>query len=395
MNLPFIHLRVHTAYSLCEGAVKIPNLIHTCEENNIPAVAITDTNNMFGAFEFATKCSSSGIQPIMGLTVDLKLEGFISKIVLLAKNEQGYKNLMKLMTCYYIENKELIRSISLDNLKKYSEGLIILSGGANGPAGQLFLNGNKETSAGFLSNLNTIFKNNFYIEISRTNEAPEKATEQFFINFALNNNIPLVATNEVFFLDKSMHISHDALMCIADGTYMTVKDRRRVSEEHYFKSTNEMFELFSDLKEAVLNTSLIAQRCSFMPEKKAPVLPRFTDESGDDEDLILDKQARDGLKIRLNEVVFNYNDINKEEIEKEYTERLEYELSIIKKMGFSGYFLIVSDFVKWSKTHDVPVGPGRGSGAGSLVGWCLFITDLDPIKYNLIFERFLNPERVS
>ena len=395
MNLPFIHLRVHTAYSLCEGAVKIPNLIHTCEENNIPAVAITDTNNMFGAFEFATKCSSSGIQPIMGLTVDLKLEGFISKIVLLAKNEQGYKNLMKLMTCYYIENKELIRSISLDNLKKYSEGLIILSGGANGPAGQLFLNGNKETSAGFLSNLNTIFKNNFYIEISRTNEAAEKATEQFFINFALNNNIPLVATNEVFFLDKSMHISHDALMCIADGTYMTVKDRRRVSEEHYFKSTNEMFELFSDLKEAVLNTSLIAQRCSFMPEKKAPVLPRFTDESGDDEDLILDKQARDGLKIRLNEVVFNYNDINKEEIEKEYTERLEYELSIIKKMGFSGYFLIVSDFVKWSKTHDVPVGPGRGSGAGSLVGWCLFITDLDPIKYNLIFERFLNPERVS
>lgn len=395
MNLPFIHLRVHTAYSLCEGAVKIPNLIHTCEENNIPAVAITDTNNMFGAFEFATKCSSSGIQPIMGLTVDLKLEGFISKIVLLAKNEQGYKNLMKLMTCYYIENKELIRSISLDNLKKYSEGLIILSGGANGPAGQLFLNGNKETSAGFLSNLNTIFKNNFYIEISRTNEAPEKATEQFFINFALNNNIPLVATNEVFFLDKSMHISHDALMCIADGTYMTVKDRRRVSEEHYFKSTNEMFELFSDLKEAVLNTSLIAQRCPFMPEKKAPVLPRFTDESGDDEDLILDKQARDGLKIRLNEVVFNYNDINKEETEKEYTERLEYELSIIKKMGFSGYFLIVSDFVKWSKTHDVPVGPGRGSGAGSLVGWCLFITDLDPIKYNLIFERFLNPERVS
>lgn len=395
MNLPFIHLRVHTAYSLCEGAVKIPNLIHTCEENNIPAVAITDTNNMFGAFEFATKCSSSGIQPIMGLTVDLKLEGFISKIVLLAKNEQGYKNLMKLMTCYYIENKELIRFISLDNLKKYSEGLIILSGGANGPAGQLFLNGNKETSAGFLSNLNTIFKNNFYIEISRTNEAAEKATEQFFINFALNNNIPLVATNEVFFLDKSMHISHDALMCIADGTYMTVKDRRRVSEEHYFKSTNEMFELFSDLKEAVLNTSLIAQRCSFMPEKKAPVLPRFTDESGDDEDLILDKQARDGLKIRLNEVVFNYNDINKEENEKEYTERLEYELSIIKKMGFSGYFLIVSDFVKWSKTHDVPVGPGRGSGAGSLVGWCLFITDLDPIKYNLIFERFLNPERVS
>jgi len=395
LNLPFIHLRVHTAYSLCEGAVKIPDLIHTCEKRNIPAVAITDTNNMFGAFEFATKCASSGIQPIMGLAIDLKLEGFISKIILLAKNEQGYKNLMKLMTCYYIENKELEKYITVDNLTKYSKGLIALSGGARGPAGQLFLNGNKETSGEFLLDLNAIFKNNFYIEISRTNEAAEKATEQFFVNFALSNNIPLVATNEVFFLDKSMHISHDALMCIADATYMTVKNRRRISEEHYFKSTDEMFEIFSDLKEAVLNTALIAQRCSFMPEKKAPVLPKFTDDSGDDEDLILDKQAHEGLKTRLNEVVFKYKDINKEEVEKEYIERLEYELDVIKKMGFSGYFLIVSDFVKWSKAHDVPVGPGRGSGAGSLVGWCLFITDLDPIKYNLIFERFLNPERVS
>lgn len=395
MNLPFIHLRIHTAYSLCEGTVKIPDLIRTCEKRDIPAVAITDTNNMFGAFEFATKCASSGIQPIMGLAIDLKLEGFLSKIILLAKNEQGYKNLMKLMTCYYIENKELIKYITVDNLTKFSKGLIALSGGASGPAGQLFLNGNKETSGEFLLDLNAIFKNNFYIEISRTNEAAEKATEQFFVNFALSNNIPLVATNEVFFLDKSMHISHDALMCIADSTYMTVKNRRRVSEEHYFKSTDEMFEIFSDLKEAVLNTALIAQRCSFMPEKKAPVLPKFTDDSGDNEDLILDKQAHEGLKTRLNEVVFKYKDINKEEVEKEYIERLEYELDVIKKMGFSGYFLIVSDFVKWSKAHDVPVGPGRGSGAGSLVGWCLFITDLDPIKYNLIFERFLNPERVS
>lgn len=395
MELPFIHLRVHTAYSLCEGAVKIPDLIHACEKTNTPAVAITDTNNMFGAFEFATKCASNGIQPIMGLTVDLKFEEIILKIVLLAKNEQGYKNLMKLMTCYYIENKEPIKYITIDNLTRYSEGIILLSGGANGPAGQLFLNGNKENASDILSSFNTIFRDNFYIEISRTNEANEKATEQFFVNFAMDNDIPLVATNEVFFLDKSMHTAHDALMCIADATYMTVKDRRRISEEHYFKSSDEMFTLFSDLKEAVVNTSLIAQRCSFMPEKKAPVLPRFTDGTGEDEDSILERQAREGLKVRLDEVVFKYPNINKENTEAEYTKRLEYELSIIKKMGFSGYFLIVSDFVKWSKAHDVPVGPGRGSGAGSLVGWCLFITDLDPIKYNLIFERFLNPERVS
>lgn len=398
MNYPFIHLRLHSAYSLCEGAVKIPDLIHTCEERKIPAIALTDTNNMFGALEFATKTSTSGIQPIMGLQLDVLHGGVIAPIVLLAKNELGYKNLMKLMTCFYIGCKEETRFVTLENLRQYSGGLIALTGGAKGLIGSLILSGNHDIAANALNEMNAIYENNCYIEISRTGEHDEKHCEQFFIKYALQNNIPLVATNEVFFLDKSMHVAHDALMCIAGATYMTVKDRRRISSEHYLKSTNEMFELFSDLKEAVINTSVIAQRCAFMPEKKKPILPRFVDESGEDEDDILDRQAHSGLVKRLQEEVLRYRvnvNRNPKDVEAEYTERLEYELSVIKKMGFSGYFLIVSDFVKWSKQHGVPVGPGRGSGAGSLVGWCLYITELDPIKYKLFFERFLNPERVS
>lgn len=397
ITAPFIHLRLHSAYSLCEGAVKIPDLAKSCVEKNFPAVAITDTNNMFGALDFAMKMSSTGIQPIIGSLIDIKFEDIISPLVFLAKNEKGYKNLMKLMTCFYMENKEEKKFITFENLLKHNDGIITLSGGYRGPAGSLLLQGNQEKATEFLGNLNSIFGDNLYIEISRTGEFEEKRTEPFFVNYALKNNIPLVATNEVFFLDKSMHTAHDALMCIADGTYVTVKERRRITEEHYLKSTEEMFELFSDIKEAVLNTSVIAKRCSFMPEKKNPILPSFGNESGDSEDDILEKQAKEGLIKRLADV-YNYRE-NKEknpkDIEKEYQDRFDFEIGVIKSMGFSGYFLIVSDFVKWSKANDIPVGPGRGSGAGSVVAWCLFITDLDPIKYVLLFERFLNPERVS
>lgn len=398
MNYPFIHLRLHSAYSLCEGAVKLPDLIHACEDKKIPAIAVTDTNNMFGALEFAIKASNSGIQPIMGLQVDVKYSDVLAPIVLLSKNECGYKNLMKLMTCFYIECIGETRFVTFENLHKFSDGIIALTGGAKGVAGNFITTGNHEVATKILSDINSIFKDNCYIEISRTGEPEEAHCEHFFINYALQNNVPLVATNEVFFLNKSMHIAHDALMCIADATYMTVKDRRRISAEHYLKSTDEMFELFSDIKEAVINTSIISQRCAFMPEKKKPILPKFVDESGENEDDILDRQAHSGLIKRLQEEVLKYKvntNRNPKEVEVEYKERLEYELGVIKNMGFSGYFLIVSDFVKWSKQHDIPVGPGRGSGAGSLVGWCLYITELDPIKYHLIFERFLNPERVS
>ena len=291
MTPPFIHLRLHSAYSLCEGAVKLPDLIHACEDRKIPAVAITDTNNMFGALEFATKTSGAGVQPIMGLQLDVRHCGIIAPIVLFAKNEIGYKNLMKLMTCFHIKCTEETRFVTMEHLHQYNDGLIALTGGAKGLIGNLFLNGNHEIATSAIDEVISIYPNNCYIEISRTGEPEEKLCEQFFITYAFQNNIPLVATNEVFFLDKSMHLAHDALMCIADATYMTVKDRRKISTEHYLKSTDEMFELFADVKEAVINTSVIAQRCAFMPEKKKPILPRFVDESGENEDDILDRQA--------------------------------------------------------------------------------------------------------
>ena len=402
MDTPFIHLKLHSAYSLCEGAVKIPDLIKQCEKEKFPAVAITDTNNMFGVLEFSIKCKEHGIQPIIGSIIDCYINNTIAPLTFICRSECGYKNLMKLMTAYYSHINVEKRYITLKDLSLHCKDLILLSGSGLGVSGQLFINGEKDLAINTLDCLYNIFKENFYIELSRCNENYENITEEFFINYAIDNNIPLVATNEVFFLNKSMHIAHDALLCIADGTYISVKDRRKVSEEHYLKSSSEMYKLFNDIPEAVLNTYIIAQKCHFMPEKKKPMLPRFYDNDSNNnvsvsEDEILENKARNGLLEKL-EIVKQYKcNINKdfEEIKEVYQSRFEYELKVIKSMGFSGYFLIVSDFVKWSKDHDIPVGPGRGSGAGSIIAWCIHITELDPIKYTLLFERFLNPERVS
>lgn len=391
--LPFIHLRIHTAYSLCEGAVKVSSLVKECTNNKMPACAISDTNNMFGVLDFALQCSSSGIQPITACQLDVSFTDIIAPIVLIAKNETGYKNILKLITCHYYKFP-----INIENLREHRNGVIALSGGYKGPAGVLFLRNTRSLATDFLNKMSSIFADNFYIEISRTHVVDESKTEDFFVNYALDKNIPLVATNEVFFLNKDMHSAQDILMCISDGTYASEQDRRHVSQHCYLKNTEEMYELFNDLPEAVINTSLIAKRCGFMPEEHPPMLPRFDDGSGNAEEDILEKQAKEGLKRRIDEeIVFYEKNRNreKEEIEREYTERLNYECSVIKNMGFCGYFLIVSDFVKWAKNHNIPVGPGRGSGAGSVVAWCLYITDLDPIKYNLIFERFLNPDRIS
>ncbi len=399
MSAPFIHLKLHSAYSLCEGAVKIPDLIKQCELERVPAVAITDTNNMFGVLEFSIKCQEHGIQPIIGSIIDCYLNNTLAPMTFICKSEMGYKNLMKLMTAYYSNINVDKRYITLKDLSLYYEDLILLSGSGLGVPGQLFINGEKDLAVNVLNDLKHLFRENFYIELSRCNEDYEKNTEEFFINYAIDNNIQLVATNEVFFLNKSMHIAHDALLCIAGSTYISVKDRRKVSEEHYLKSSKEMFELFKDIPEAVTNTYIIAQKCHFMPEKKKPMLPRFFNDNDTSmsEDDILENKARQGLLEKL-QIVKQYKcNINKdfEEIKQLYTNRFEYELKVIKSMGFSGYFLIVSDFVKWSKDNDIPVGPGRGSGAGSIIAWCLHITELDPIKYTLLFERFLNPERVS
>ncbi len=393
-NAPFIHLRVHTAYSLCEGAVKIPDLVTACEQEVFPAIAITDTNNMFGIMEFTVKTSEHGIQPIIGTTLNLKFDDIIAPIPLLAKTEQGYGHLMKLMTSFYFHNN---RFITLHDLEQHCNDIICLSGGVSGIAGKLIAEKQTDKAKEYLDALSNIFGNNLYIEISRMGEVGEVETEEFCVNYAIDTGTSLVATNEVFFLTKDMHMAQDALMCIADATYIDVQERRKLTSEHYLKTSQEMFELFSDIPEAVLNTSIIAKRCSFMPEKKKPELPLFLDDAKINEDEIMENKARLGLEEKL-EIVKNYkSNINKDFsiIEREYRDRFDYEISVIKKMGFCGYFLIVSDFVKWSKEHDIPVGPGRGSGAGSIVAWCMHITELDPIKYTLLFERFLNPERVS
>lgn len=390
---PFIHLRVHTAYSLCEGAVKIGALIKHCIRNNMPACTITDTNNMFGVLDYSLQCAGNGVQPIIGCQLELSFENVIAPIILLAKNEHGYKNILKLITCHYYHYP-----VNMRNLREHCDGIIALSGGYKGPAGVLYLENASALATKFLDDMNQIFNDNFYVEISRTYIADEAETEDFFVKYALNKNIPLVATNEVFFLDKDMHAAQDILMCIADGAYVSEENRRRVSPHCYLKSSEEMYELFKDIPEAVANTSLVAKRCGFMPEPHAPMLPRFDDGSGETEEEILAQKAKTGLQKRINEEILFYEENKsktREEIETEYAERLDYEYSVIKKMGFCGYFLIVSDFVKWAKDQNIPVGPGRGSGAGSLIAWCIHVTELDPIKYNLIFERFLNPDRVS
>ncbi len=394
---PFVHLRNHTAYSLAEGALRIPQLVSLCQEFKMPAVAITDTNNIFGGAEFSKYIAEGGIQPILGtqIAVDFSIPNEIildekyPQLILLVQNEIGYKNLIKLISHAYIKKlPEQAPNIKLEDLKEHSEGLIALSGGVKGVIGQALLIENKDLAEKKCLELLDIFKDRFYIEIQRHNLSSEIRTEDDFLNLAYKHNIPIVATNECYFTNKDMYQAHDVLLCITDGKYVDETNRRHETEEHYFKSPDEMVELFSDLPEAIENTILIAKRCAFKVKKSKPLLPHV--EKGADEPTLLRQKALDGLKERLEKA----NILTQEE-QKPYYDRLEYELGIIIQMGFSGYFLIVADFIGWAKKNDIPVGPGRGSGAGSIVAWSMKITDLNPLRFNLLFERFLNPERVN
>ena len=385
----FVHLHVHSAYSLAEGAIKVKDLIKRCKTTDTPAVAITDTNNLFGAMEFAKTAKSEGIQPIIGC--QLQIENF-GHIVLLVQTEEGYRNLCALVSSAHLDTEDnALPNASLENVSKYATGLICLSGGYNGVLNNLFLEGQtKEHPA--IQSLCQAFADRFYIELQRHGWGDEDQVEGSLLDFAYEDNIPLVATNDCYFLNRNMYGAHDALLCIAEGRYITEDDRRKVTAEHYLKSAEEMEELFKDVPEAIQNTLQIARRCSYLLEEVQPLLPNFDTGEGRDETAELRFQAEEGLKWRMEHFVDDYTD---EAIQKEYFDRLSYELSVIEQMGFPGYFLIVSDFIKWAKDHNIPVGPGRGSGAGSLVAWSLKITDLDPIRFGLLFERFLNPERVS
>ncbi|MET4103026.1 DNA polymerase-3 subunit alpha [Roseovarius sp. MBR-78] len=397
-NPRFIHLRVHTEYSLLEGAVRLKTLPGLCDKAGMPAVAVTDTNNMFAALEFSVAAQGAGVQPIMGCQVDLAYQeaapGERAKppapVVLLAQNEAGYGNLMKLNSCLYLRGDGSLPHVTAEELATHAEGVICLTGGPDGPVGRLLQGGQRPAAEALVTRLKAAFGDRLYVELQRHPgeggaPEPERLTERGHVEIAYAMGLPLVATNDVYFPKPEMYEAHDALLCVADGAYVDQNaPRRRLTPQHYFKSQDEMAALFADLPEALENTVEIARRCAFGAYKRDPILPRFADDEVDE----LRRQAREGLAARLS-VIPHAAPVE------EYEKRLEFELGIIEGMGFPGYFLIVADFIKWAKERDIPVGPGRGSGAGSLVAYALTITDLDPLRYKLLFERFLNPERVS
>lgn len=407
----FVHLRVHTAYSLALGATPVPKLIHKLHDLGVPACAITDRGNLFGGKAFSTYASDEGIKPILGSELYLHNDDSenlaISKgrelepnaIILLVQNDDGYKSIMHLYRRYYLDNMEnsIYPQLNMQNLRDFNEGLICLTGGYEGPVGQLILKNRRDDAEKKLLELKEIFGERLYIEISRVGYDEEKITEPVLLEFAYKHNIPLVATNDVFFFDKEMHEAHDALVCISEGEYVANENRHKYSVNHYWRSEDEMTELFKDIPEAIENTVNIAKKCNYLSKKVEALLPIFICPDGKTQDEFITEEAYKGLHERMLKQVYTegMSEEERQKIDEEYYTRLEYELSVIKKMGFPGYFLIVSDFIRWSKTHGVPIGPGRGSGAGSIVAWALKITDLDPIRLDLLFERFLNPERVN
>lgn len=389
----FVHLRVHSAYSLSEGAIKADKLAGLAASDNMPAVAITDTSNMFGTLEFTQYCTKSGVQPIIGCQLGLARTGTIlapDYVVALAQNEEGYGNLQRLTSLSFLTGDAVKPQITREQLCEHAGGLFLLTGGALGPIGRLLAEGQMEEAKAYLSALKTAFPNRIAIELQRHGEPLEIATEPGFLQLAEDFDLPLAATNECFFAKREMYEAHDALLCIADGRVLAEKDRRRVTPEHWFKPAAMMRELFADLPDACDNTIAIAQSCAVMTTTRKPLLPRCPKvREGATEEETLRAMSEEGLRARL-----AFENIEGD-AQKEYWDRLEFELSIIVQMGFPGYFLIVADFIQWAKDHEIPVGPGRGSGAGSLVAWALRITDLNPLRYALLFERFLNPERVS
>ncbi|MEF3048543.1 DNA polymerase III subunit alpha [Pseudotabrizicola sp. L79] len=395
----FIHLRVHTEHSLLEGAIPVKKLVKLAAAAEMPAIAVTDTNNMFCALEFSVTAMGAGVQPIVGCQISLahdpaqpgeKLR-LPAPIVLLAQTEAGYMNLMKLNSCLYLDKGGQLTQVSLDDLAAHAEGLICLTGGPDGPLGRFLRQGQDPKARALLQRLAAIYPDRLYVELQRHpgegGKLPEAEaqSERGLIEMAYDMGLPLVATNDVYFPKAEMYEAHDALICIAEGAYVDQQQpRRRLTPQHYFKSEAEMCALFADLPEALENTVEIARRCAFAAYKRKPILPKFADDEVEE----LRRQAWEGLERRLAVIPLAAS-------REDYEARLTFELDIIEKMGFPGYFLIVADFIKWGKQNGIPVGPGRGSGAGSLVAYVLTITDLDPLRYALLFERFLNPERVS
>src|SRR5690625_4673133 len=402
----FVHLRVHSAYSLSEGAIRIKELVKLCSSQAMPAVAVTDSGNLFGAMEFSLAAASAGVQPIIGCTLavrELSEEAAartqpLERLLLLVQDENGYRNLLKLVSKSFLETPdEEEPHVGYDDLEACADGLLLLTGGIDGPLSRALLAGEQELAESLVARFKAAFPGRCYIELQRHGLPEQEAVEERLVELAYAHDLPLVATNDAYFARAEQYEAHDALLCIAGSTYVLESNRRRLSPEFRFKSAEEMEALFEDLPEAVANTAVIARRCAFFPQVVKPILPPFDTEEGRGEAAELRAQAEAGLERRLAAHVYAPEDDQpaREAKAAPYRERLAYELGIIEDMGFPGYFLIVADFIKWAKTQEIPVGPGRGSGAGSLVAYALTITDLDPLRWGLLFERFLNPERVS
>jgi DNA polymerase III subunit alpha len=413
----FVHLKVHSAYSLLEGALPISKLAKLAGKLSFPALGLTDTNNLFGALEFSDKVAQAGIQPIVGVSLAVNFEETAhtgtgiaglpalpparrdGMLALLAMNEAGYQNLLKIVSRAHMGTGDgEPPHAKISHIAAHADGLIALTGGPDGPIDGALADNQALVATARLKRLAGIFADRLYVEIQRHGMEREKQVEPLLIELAYGHDLPLVATNECYFAEPDDYDAHDALLCIAEGRYLNEDDRRRVTREHHFKSADAMVQAFADIPEALDHTIEIARRCAFRPRGRNPILPSFVqtgnaasaDERIAAEAAELARQAREGLAERLAAAPpaegFTVAD---------YEARLAYEIGVITSMKFPGYFLIVADFIKWSKANGIPVGPGRGSGAGSLVAWSLTITDLDPLAFGLLFERFLNPERVS
>ena len=396
-NQNFNHLKIHSQYSICEGAVKIDELKDFSKDNKIRSLGLCDSNNLCGALEFAEKISKIGTQPIIGTQINFKYGDTIGLLPLYALNDDGYKRIIELSSLSYLKNDELSDPhLDLNELLIKNSGVSLFSGTINGLFGRLFDKGKFTEIKELYSKLKSKFNDKFYLEIQRHGDQNELSFEKFNLDQSLKLKVPLIATNEVFYIQKEMHEAHDALICIKNKTYVNEKNRERFSDQHYFKNNTEMSELFKDLPEALENNYNFPYRCSFRPLFSKPILPNISTEKGGEAEEIIRKDSLEGLKDKFKKI-FNVesNNVLSNKDYLKYKDRLDHELDIIIEMKYASYFLIVSDYIKWAKKNDIPVGPGRGSGAGSLVAWCLSITDVDPIKFNLIFERFLNPDRIS
>ena len=399
----FVHLRLHTEYSVIDGSNRIEQIVQAAKSDQQPSLAITDLNNLFGAIKFYKECRSSGLKPLIGADIHIQHDpervDLNTRLLLLVQNSQGYLNLCQLLTKGWTENVCRTQSlIKLDWLKAHSDGLIALSGGLNGALGQALINQDASKASQIALDLAEIFPHRFYIELQRAGRVEDERLVQSSVHLAAQLKLPVVATHPMQFLKPEDYEAHEARVCIAEGEILGNTRRvRRFTPDQHFKTSAQMKELFSDVPSALINSLEIAKRCNLSLSLGKPQLPNYPTPEIDGKPMPIDEffkqESYKGLQERLLHL-FPADHLRAEK-SPVYIERLDFEINTILKMGFPGYFLIVSDFINWAKSNGCPVGPGRGSGAGSLVAYALKITDLDPLQYNLLFERFLNPERVS